>query len=88
MEHMGERSEAMLENLSGYVGYAMHEDRLRQAVTNERRAETGKRHMRRYAHLPRQSCREVVARALVALATRIAYRVLRTPRDARSGATP
>jgi hypothetical protein len=46
----------MLENMSGFVGYAMHEDRLRQIVTNARRAEAGKRHNRRQAHMPHQSC--------------------------------
>jgi hypothetical protein len=72
MERRGERSEAMLENLSGFVGYAMHEERLRQAVTNARSAEAGTRHKQRHAQMPRQTCREVAARALVALATRIA----------------
>jgi hypothetical protein len=69
---MDERSAAMLENMSGFVGYAMHADRLRQTVISARSAEAGKGHEQRQAHIPRQTCREVVARALVALATRIA----------------
>jgi hypothetical protein len=62
----------MLENMSGFVGYAMHEDRLRQTVTNARSAEASKRYEQRRAHISRRLFREVVARSLVALATRIA----------------
>lgn len=62
----------MLENMSGFVGDALREDRLRQSVTNARSAEAGKGHTQRQARMPRQSRRAVVARALVALAARIA----------------
>ena len=62
----------MLENMSGFVGYAMHEDRLRQAVTHARCAEAGKGDRQRQTRVPRRSYREVVAQVLVALAMRIA----------------
>ena len=62
----------MLENMSGFVGYAMHEERLRQTATQARSAAAGKCHKQRHAPMPRQKGRAVVARVLVALATRIA----------------
>lgn len=60
----------MFENLSAFVGYAMHDDLLLRAKTDARAAEAA-RMLKRQA-TPRRLYREAVARALVALAARIA----------------
>ena len=61
----------MLENMTGAVGFAMHEDRLATAAKNLRLIEAEQARAGRGAH-SRDSVSVVIAKALVALATRIA----------------
>jgi hypothetical protein len=66
------RGTVMFENMSGIVGDAMYAERLRQSVMHARCAEAGKRKMHRQARIPPQLYREATARALIAIAIRIA----------------
>jgi hypothetical protein len=59
----------MFENMSEFVGYAMHDDLLLRARRDARATEAAQEMAR---HGTRRSHREAVARLLVMLATRIA----------------
>lgn len=66
----------MFENLSEFVGYAMHDDRMLRARKDARVAEAGQ------AQPPSRgkigaACRATLAQGLLALATRIAPMVTR-----------
>ena len=69
----------MFDNMTGFVGYAMHEDRLRHTVTNARRTEVKRVRMQLRESAPHPSWRASVARVLIALATRIAPTVAANP---------
>jgi hypothetical protein len=61
----------MFDNMTGAVGFAMHEDRLARAAKNLRLIEVEQARGEQRAHF-RGSVSVVVAKALVALATRLA----------------
>jgi hypothetical protein len=62
----------MFENLTGFVGDAIHADRLRQTATHVRRAEAKRVREQQREAAPHRSWRISVARVLVALAVQIA----------------
>lgn len=62
----------MLENMSGVVGYAMHADRLAVAQQDARIAEARATRKTADAHRVHQGWRLTAAKALIALATRLA----------------
>jgi hypothetical protein len=84
MERTGERSIAMLENMSGFVGHAMHEERQRQARVQ--RVMTAERLDRVGWHMAVRTCRGRLAKALVAIAVRV--EPARTPSNVDMPATP
>jgi hypothetical protein len=64
----GERSGTMFDNMTGAVGFAMHEDRLARAIQNLRLAEAEQGARRGSS---RRIIREVIAEMLLDLATRL-----------------
>jgi hypothetical protein len=60
----------MFENMAEFVGYAMHDDLMLRTKRDARAAEAARELKRRAT--PRRSYRHAVARALVAVAARIA----------------
>jgi hypothetical protein len=62
----------MLENLSAFVGYAMHDDLLLHRTQDARVAEAQRAWQEQRRGERHRSYREVVAQALIRLATRLA----------------
>jgi hypothetical protein len=61
----------MFDNMTGAVGFAMHEDRLARAAKNLRLIEAEQASGGQRAHV-RGSASVVIAKALIAVATRLA----------------
>jgi hypothetical protein len=68
---MAKGSDEMFDNMTGTVGFAMHEDRLATATRNLRLAEA-ERGAKGQRGNDRRTYRATIASALVVLATRIA----------------
>ncbi len=62
----------MFESMAGCVGCAMHDDLMMRPKTDARVAEAMREWKRQQRAMPRRSYREALAKALVALAARLA----------------
>jgi hypothetical protein len=74
----------MFDNMTGTVGFAMHEDRLAKATRNLRVMEAEAATKRRQVPSVGERYRVVMARLMIAVATRLAPAVIASPRSTRA----
>lgn len=74
----------MFENMSEFVGYAMHDDLMMRTPTRVRVAEAMAARKPLSVRARARTCRIKIAEALIALATRIAP----SPQERMTGTTP